>query len=377
MAVLTEEQTMLRDGAQDWVTDRAPVGAFRKLRDSGAGTMDPALWKEIADMGWAGIVVPEEHGGSDFGLTGMGLVLEEMGKQLVASPLFISGLVAATAFRQMGNAAQQAEWLPKIADGSAIVTLAVDEGNRHDTAKTALTAEASGDGYVLTGTKTMVIDGMDADAMLVLARTSGAPGQVDGLTLLVVPTDAAGVDRHGLVTVDRRGYAKVSFGGVQVGKDAVVGQVGGAHAPLEKVLDVARVGLAAEMLGMCQQAFDTTLAYLKTRVQFNTILAQFQALQHRMADLFMEMQLVRSAVEHAVREIDADSDGAEEAAVLAKAMASDFANKMTRQMIQLHGGIGMTDQYDAGFYIKRSRLLEMTFGNAAQQCERWAQMRGY
>ena len=223
----------------------------------------------------------------------------------------------------------------------------------------------------------MVIDGMDADAMLVLARTSGAPGQVDGLTLLVVPTDAAGVDRHGLVTVDRRGYARVSFGGVQVGKDAVVGQVGGAHAPLEKVLDVARVGLAAEMLGMCQQAFDTTLAYLKTRVQFNTILAQFQALQHRMADLFMEMQLVRSAVEHAVREIDADSDGAEEAAVLAKAMASDFANKMTRQMIQLHGGIGMTDQYDAGFYIKRSRLLEMTFGNAAQQCERWAQMRGY
>ncbi|OWU84174.1 acyl-CoA dehydrogenase [Oceanicola sp. 22II-s10i] len=376
MAVLNEEQQMLRDGAQDWVTDRAPVSAFRKMRDSGE-TTDKALWKEIAEMGWAGIVIPEEYGGSDFGLTGMGLVLEETGKTLTASPLFISGLVAATALKEMGSDAQKSEWLPKIADGSAIVTLAVDEGTRHDTARTKLEAKASGDGYSLSGTKTMVIEGMAADAMLVLARTGGAAGDTDGLTLFLVPADAKGVTRSPLAVFDYRGYAKVSFDGVTVGKDAVLGTVGGAHAPLEKVLDVARVGIAAEMLGMCQQAFDTTLAYLKTRVQFNTILAQFQALQHRMADLFMELQLARSVVEHAVRAIDAGSDDAEEAAVLAKGFVGDVSNRMTRQMIQLHGGIGMTDQYDAGFYIKRSRALEATFGNQAQHVERWAQMRGY
>jgi len=376
MAVLNEEQTMLRDGAQEWVTERAPVSAFRRMRDGGE-TMDKALWKEIAEMGWAGMVVAEDHGGSDFGVTGMGLVLEEMGKQLVASPLFISGLVAASALKEMGSDAQQSEWLPKIAEGSKIVTLAVDEGTRHDTAKTAAQAEASGDGYTLSGTKVHVIEGMAADAMLVLARTSGKAGDTDGLTLFLVPADAQGVTRTKLAVFDYRGYAKVQLDGVQVGKDAVVGEVGKAHAPLEKVLDVARVGIACEMLGLCQQAFDTTLEYLKTRVQFDTILAQFQALQHRMADLFMELQLARSVVEHAVREIDAGGEGAAEAAILAKGFVGDVSNRMTRQMIQLHGGIGMTDQYDAGFYIKRSRALEATFGNAAQHVERWAQSRGY
>lgn len=376
MAVLTEEQQMLRDAAADWVTDRAPVPAFRRTRDGGQ-TFDPALWSEVAQMGWAGIVIPEAQGGSDFGLTGMGLVLEEMGKQLVASPLFISGLVAATALKRTGSEAQQAEWLPRIADGSAIVTLAVDEGTRHDPAKTALRAEPAGDGFRLTGTKVQVIEGMAADAMLVLARTAGTPGDTDGLTLFLVQADAAGVTRSPLGTFDNRGFARVTFDGVEVGADAVLGEPGAAHAPLEKVLDTARVGIACEMLGLCQQAFDTTLAYLKTREQFGTILAQFQALQHRMADLFMELQLARSVVEHAVREIDADGPGAEEAAVLAKAFVGDVANRMTRQMIQLHGGIGMTDQYDAGFYIKRSRVLETTFGNAAQQTERWARMRDY
>ena len=376
MAVLNEEQQMLRDGAQDWVRERAPVQAFRKMRDAG-DTMSADMWKDIADMGWAGIVIPEDQGGSDFGVTGMGLVLEEMGKQLVASPLFISGLVCATALKEMGSDAQKAEWLPRIADGSAILSLAVDESHRHDPARTALEAKASGDGYTLSGTKVHVIEGMAADQLLVVARTSGSAGDAQGLTLFMVPADAQGVTRTRQETFDYRGHAKVVFDNVSVGKDAVVGSVDGAGAPLEKVLDVARVGITCEMLGMCQQAFDTTLEYLKTRSQFDTILAQFQALQHRMADLFMELQLARSVVEHAVREIDAQGEKVEEAATLAKAFVGDVANKMTRQMIQLHGGIGMTDQYDAGFYIKRSRVLEATFSNTSQQCERWAQMRGY
>ena len=376
MAVLNEEQQMLRDGAQDWVRERAPVQAFRKMRDAG-DTMSADMWKDIADMGWAGIVIPEDQGGSDFGVTGMGLVLEEMGKQLVASPLFISGLVCATALKEMGSDAQKAEWLPRIADGSAILSLAVDESHRHDPARTAFEAKASGDGYTLSGTKVHVIEGMSADQLLVVARTSGSAGDAQGLTLFMVPADAQGVTRTRQETFDYRGHAKVVFDNVSVGKDAVVGSVDGAGAPLEKVLDVARVGITCEMLGMCQQAFDTTLEYLKTRSQFDTILAQFQALQHRMADLFMELQLARSVVEHAVREIDAQGEKVEEAATLAKAFVGDVANKMTRQMIQLHGGIGMTDQYDAGFYIKRSRVLEATFSNTSQQCERWAQMRGY
>jgi alkylation response protein AidB-like acyl-CoA dehydrogenase len=211
--------------------------------------------------------------------------------------------------------------------------------------------------------------------MLILARTSGRPGDAEGLTLFLAPADQ--LDRKPLITLDKRDYARITLEGLTLPESAVVGEVGGAVRPLESALDMARIGLAAEMLGLCNQAFDTTLDYLKTRKQFDTVLAQFQALQHRMADLFCNMELVRSTVEHAARAVDAGAEDATEAAILAKSMANDFANLMSRQMVQIHGGIGMTDLHDAGLYLKRARALEALFGNTAWQNERFAQLHGY
>lgn len=374
MAVLTEEQTMLKDAAQGWVAEYAPVSTFRKMRDAGE-TSAPSQYADMAEMGWTGILIGEEHGGVGMGLTEMALVLEEMGRQLTVSPLFASALASATALKQMGSDPQQADWLPKIADGSCIMTLAIDEGSRHDIRQTAASAKPSGDGYTLSGTKTHVVEGMGADHFLVLARTSGQAGDTSGLTLFLVPADQT--QRSALVTLDQRDYAQITLDGVTVGNNAVIGDLDGAYAPLEQVLDVARVGLAAEMLGLCNQAFETTLDYLKTRKQFDTILAQFQAIQHRMADLFCNLELVRSVVEHATRAIDARAEDATESAIIAKSMANDFANLMSRQMVQLHGGIGMTDLHDAGFYMKRARALEALYGNTAWQNERFAQLHGY
>lgn len=374
MAVLTDEQTMLKDAARGWVAEYTPVSAFRKLRDAGEiGT--PAQYADMAQMGWTGIMIGEDHGGVGMGLTEMALVLEEIGRQLVASPLLMSAVAAATALQRMGDAAQQAEWLPRIADGTCVMTLALDEGPHHDIRQTVATATPAGAGYALSGIKTHVAEGMRADQMLVLARTSGSSGDTEGLTLFLLPT--AGTDRQPLNVLDSRDYARVTLDGITADKDAIVGETGQAHAPLERVLDTARVALAAEMLGLCNQAFDTTLDYLKTRKQFDTILAQFQALQHRMADLFCNMELVRSVVEHATRAIDADAADAVESAILAKSMANDFANLMSRQMVQLHGGIGMTDLHDAGLYLKRARALEALFGNTAWHNERFAKLHGY
>lgn len=386
MAVLTEEQTMLRDAARGWINEYAPVSVFRKQRD--AGTLNNAAhYKDMAQMGWTGILIPEEHGGADFGLTAMALVIEEMGRQLVASPLISSAVTAASAIRTMGNADQQAAYLPGIADGSRIMTLAVDEGPHHDIRKTAMTATPDADGYVLNGVKTHVPDGQIADTLLVLARTDGAPGDTTGLSLFAVPADS--VSSTPLNTLDKRDHTRITFASLRLGSEALIGPLNHAYQPMEHVLDIARVALAAEMLGLCNQAFDTTLDYLKTRKQFDTILAHFQAVQHRMADLFCNMELVRSTVEHATRTLDAAQDDAlsvngtanredaTEAAILTKSMANDFANLMSRQMVQLHGGIGMTDLHDAGLYLKRARALEAQYGNTAWQNERFAQLKGY
>ncbi len=292
MAVLSEEQTMLKDAARGWVAEYAPVSAFRKLRDAGE-TGTPAQYADMAQMGWTGIMIAEEQGGVGMGLTEMCLVLEEMGRQLVASPLWASALASATALRSLGTQDQQSTWLPKIADGSCVMTLALDEGAHHDIRDTAMTATPSAGGYTLTGTKTHVVEGMGADQLLVLARTSGTPGDADGLTLFLVPADQT--DRKQLITLDKRDYARITLDAVEVLADAVIGEVGGAYAPMEQALDMARIGLAAEMLGLCNQAFDTTLDYLKQRKQFDTVLAQFQAIQHRMAAQYAAIEQARAS----------------------------------------------------------------------------------
>ena len=378
MAVLTEEQSMLKDAAKTWTQEKSPVSAFRKMRDSGAPLgYDPAVFAEMAEMGWTGVIIPEEYGGSDFGYLSLGLVLEELGRTLTASPLLATALASASALILGGSDAQKEAWLPKLASGEAVATLAIDEGPHHAPDKVALEAKKSGSGYTLNGKKTFVLEGMAAALFVVSARTSGKPGDKDGITLFLVPADAKGVDRHALKLADSRGAANVSFNNVEVGADAVLGEADKGGELLEKVLDRARAGLAAEMLGSANQAFETTLDYLKTRVQFGQVIGSFQALQHRAAKMFTDLELARSCVEAALTAIDNDSPDVPELVSLAKAKVGDTLHLVSNEMVQMHGGIGMTDAHDAGFYLKRARAAEAAFGNQAFHRDRYARINGY
>ena len=362
MAVLSEEQSMLRDAAKSWVQEKSPVTAFRKMRDSGADLgYDAAAWNEMAEMGWAGVIIPEEYGGSEFGYLSMGLILEELGRTLTASPLLSSALAAASALILGGSDAQKSEWLPKIAEGTAVATLAVDEGPHHAPDKVTATFA----GGKITGKKTFVLEGMAASLLVVSAKGP------DGIGLYLVKADDAGVTRHRLSLADSRGAANVEFNG------AAAEPLTGGAATLEKVLDRARAGVAAEMLGSALQAFETTLDYLKVRVQFGQVIGSFQALQHRAAKMFTDLELSRSAVEAALAAIDADSPDVPELVSLAMAKMGDTFHLVSNEMIQMHGGIGMTDAHDAGFYLKRARAAEAAYGNQAFHRDRYAKIQGY
>ena len=370
MAVLNDEQTMLRDMAREWVTNEQPVAAFRKVRNAGEAVgYSPETFATMAAMGWAGVIIPEAYGGSDFGYLSLGLVLEETGRTLTASPLAASALGAASALILGGSEAQKSAWLPGIASGETVATLAVDEGPRHDPANIAARAERSGDGWTLTGTKMFVAEGDSAGLFVVAARTDA------GVALFLVPGDAAGLSRSTRKMADARSHAEITLTDVKLSADAMLGADDGAL--LEQVLDRVRAGAAAEMLGMATQAFETTLDYLKTRVQFGQVIGTFQALQHRAAKLFTDIELMRSTVEGALEAIDAKRSDVPVLVALAKATANDTLHTMSREMIQLFGGIGMTDEHDAGLYIKRARVLENQWGNASFHRERFARLSGF
>ncbi len=374
MAVLSEEQSMLRDAAKSWVSEKSPVTAFRKMRDSGnEDGFDRAAWKDMADMGWAGIIIPEEYGGVGMGYLTLGLVLEETGRTLTASPLFATA-TATAALLLAGSDAQKSEWLPKIAEGKAIATLAVDEGAHHAPEKIALAATKSGGGYTLSGKKSFVLDGSTADLIVVAARTSGKAGDKSGITLFLVPGNAKGLTRTRLKSVDSRGVANLAFDNVE---GAVLGGVDSGFDILDATLDRARAGLAAEMLGSATQSFETTLDYLKTRVQFGQVIGTFQALQHRAAKMFTDLELTRSCVEAALSAIDRNANDVAALASLAKAKACDLDHLVSNEMVQMHGGIGMTDAHDSGLYMKRARAAEATFGGAAYHRDRYARLMGY
>jgi alkylation response protein AidB-like acyl-CoA dehydrogenase len=367
MAILTEEQTMLRDAAKAWTAEKSPVTAFRKLRDSGA-SFDASAWTEICEMGWAGILVPEEFGGSGLGYLTLGLVLEETGRTLTASPL-LSTAIATTALLLAGSDAQKSQWLPKFASGKAIGALAVDEGAHHAPEKIALAATRDGAGWKLNGKKAFVLDGDAADVFVVAARTS------DGISLFLVPGNA--VSRQKLKSVDSRGVANLTFENVTVGADAVLGAADQGASILDAILDRARAALAAEMLGAASQSFDITLDYLKTRTQFGQVIGSFQALQHRAAKMFTDMELARSCVEAALIAIDKNANDVPALCSLAKARAGDLAHLVSNEMVQMHGGIGMTDAHDAGLYLKRARVAEAMFGGSSFHRDRYAKLMGY
>lgn len=378
MAALTDEQSLLRDQAKAWASKQAPIQKFRAMRDSGIEQrFDPETWAEMIEMGWTGILIPEEYGGSDLDYLTFGVVLEELGRHLTASPLFASALVGATALNIAGNDTQKQTFLPKIVDGSEILTLAVDESNRHAPTEVALTAEATAAGFKLNGKKGFVLEGMAATTFVVTTRTSGKPGDTSGITLFLVSAESGGLQRELISTMDSRGYANVTFDNVEVPADAVLGTLDEGWEALDAVLDRARAGLGAEMLGCAAQAFDMTLEYLKTREQFGQMIGSFQALGHRAAALFTGLELARSCAEAALQAIDEEVHNIPQMCSLSKSRLSDFLHEMSTQLIQIHGGIGMTDEFDAGFYLKRARALEVRYGNAAFHRDRYALALGF
>ena len=376
--VLNEEQEMLRDSARGFLDEKAPVSALRKLRDDKDTTgFSRDLWKEMAEMGWAGILVDEEHGGADFGFVGAGVLAEEMGRTLTASPFLSTSILAATALKKLGSDAQKQSNLPKIAAGELLYALAVDETRKHGPAKTAMQAQKHGNGFKLSGAKTFVADGHVADKIIVAARTNGAAGEMSGLTLFLVDAKAKGVTAERVAMVDSRNAARLNFDGVEATGDDVLGEVDGGYMALEGVLSAGRAGLAAEMSGAAQASFAMTVNYLKERKQFGTEIGSFQALQHRAAHLYSEIELAKSAILKALQDLDAHYGMAGPICSLAKAKAGEVAKLASQEAVQMHGGIGMTDEYDLGFYMKRIRVAQEMFGDPAFHADRIAQMRGY
>ncbi len=376
MALLTEEQIMLRDAAKGWVADKAPTMSLRKLRDTGAWVSgyEPGAWKDMAEMGWTGVVIPEVFGGSEFGYRSLGVVLEETGRTLTASPLHATAAAAASALLLGGSDAQKQAWLTRIAAGDVTAALAVDETAHHHPASVALKAEKSGAGYVLTGQKRFVPDAAGADLLVVAARTGGAPGETAGMTLFLVDKGARGLSALPLHAIDNRAHADLTF---EATPAEVLGEVDKGWDVLAPTLDRATATLAAEMLGTASQAFEVTLDYLKTRTQFGQLIGSFQAMQHRAAKLFTELELTRSCVEAALDAIDAGDKDVSALVSLAKAKANDTLHLASIEMVQMHGGIGMTDVHDAGLYMKRARVAEALYGSSSYHRDRYASLGGY
>lgn len=376
--VLDEDQRLIQDTAREFCTANAPVEQLRRLRDAGASpAWDQATWTQMVELGWTGIVIPEARGGTGFGYQALGVILEETGRTLTASPLLSTALIGASAIVLGGDEAQQADLLPRIAGGELTLALALEETPHHAPWQIDLEARADGDDWVLSGSKQFVIDGAGADLLLVVARSAGAAGDRDGISLLLVPSDAEGLSVKPLRMVDSRDAARIEFADVVVPASAVLGAAGSGADLLEAILDRARIGIASEMLGTATEAFERTMAYLKERKQFGELIGSFQALKHRAADMFTELQLARSTVLDALTALDENRDDVARCASLAKAKVGEIAMRITNEAIQMHGGIGMTDEYEIGFYLKRARVQEQSFGHSAFHRQRYAALGGF
>ncbi|MBT7763491.1 MAG: acyl-CoA dehydrogenase family protein [Gammaproteobacteria bacterium] len=379
--VLSEDQQLLKDSAKAFVDQNAPVSVLRGLRDSkDAQGYDQNLWRQMLELGWAGMAIPEAYGGFEFGYGGLGVVLEESGRTLVSSPLIATVLLGASAINELGSDAQKSEFLPQVVSGELLLALAIDEKPHHRPCRIETSAVKSGEGYVLNGCKTFVLDGHIANKLIVVARTAGAIDDEAGLSVFLVDAAAEGVSINRSWMVDSRNSAMLSLNDVKVGADALLGAEGDAYSSLTRVLDIGRIGVAAEMLGSMQQAFEITLDYLKQREQFGVLIGSFQGLQHRAAEMYSEIELCKSAVRAALASLDdadkTDADIAEFASI-AKAKLSEVATLVSNEAVQMHGGIGMTDEYDIGFYMKRARVAAAFLGDALFHRERYASLNGF
>lgn len=376
--VLNEEQRLLKDTASEFLNKQAPVEALRKLRDDKNETgYDQTLWQQMVELGWAGITLPEAYDGLDFGFMGLGAVVEECGRRLTASPLLSTVVLGASALILGGSDAQKKALLPAIATGTTTLALALEEFSHHRPADIALRADASGDSYALTGRKVSVVDGHSAEHLIVAARTAGEPGDTHGITLFLVDGDAAGVSRSRRWMADSRAIADIEFDKVQVGADAIIGEPNQGWDVLDPTLDRGRVCLAAEMLGGSLEAFERTIAYLKERKQFGVLIGSFQALKHRAAHMYTEIEQAKSVLLDAFSAIDEQRADAGQMASLAKATLNDLYYLVSNEAVQMHGGIGITDELEIGFFLKRSRMAIQLLGDSSFHRDRYATLCGY
>ncbi|MGP8121929.1 MAG: acyl-CoA dehydrogenase family protein [Xanthobacteraceae bacterium] len=376
--ILNEEQSMLRDSARGLIGAKAPITHLRKLRDEKDATgFSRELWRAFAEMGFAGLLVPEEHGGSGLGCVEAGVVMEEIGRTLMPSPFLSTAVLAASALIRGGSAAQRKQYLPKLAAGELIAALAVDEGVKHRPLQTAMSAVRAGNGFRLNGAKGFVVDGHVADVLIVAARTAGSAGEAAGLTLFVVDPRAKGIEIERTVMVDAHNAARVVFKDVEVTADGVLGEVDQGGGLLEAVLNVGRGAVAAEMLGAAEEAFARTIGYLKERKQFGKLIGEFQALQHRAAHLYCEIELTRATVLKALQLLDASAAEAGAAVAVAKAKAGTTGTLAVQEAVQMHGGMGMTDQFDVGLFMKRMRVCQELLGDANFHADQLARLKNY
>ena len=379
MALLfNEEQQYLKDTAKDFVQKNAPINHFRELRDSEDETgYSKELWKQMAELGWAGILISEEYGGSDFGMMGMGGILEETGRCLVPSPLFSTALLGASLIELGGKADQKKDLLTKIAKGELTTAFALEEGSRHTPYRISTTAEKKGENFVLNGKKTFVLDGHSADLIVLAARTSGGIEDQSGISLFLIDPNSTGLERKRTIMVDSRNSSEIHLKDVEVSETKLLGELDAGFSIIEEVLERGQIGISAEMLGNTLEAFDITLEYLKERKQFGAVIGSFQALQHRAAIMFAEIELTKSSVMGALNAVDENSNDRSRFASLAKFKAGEILHLVSSEAVQMHGGVGVTDEFDIGFFLKRSRVAEQIFGSSDYHLDRYATLSEY
>ena len=367
---LNEDQIMLRDTARDFMAAEGSIASqLRKYRDMDCKDgFGHALWKQMAELGLTGILVDEADGGLGLGHVEAGIVLEEIGRNLTPSPFLITAVAVVEALRGTGL---RERWLPGILAGETVGALAIDEGPKHRPEAIAMRAERSGNGFKLNGSKQFVVQGASADLIVTAARTD------EGLTLFAVEKDSKGLEVEGVRLADSSIGARIDYRDVEVDADAVIGEVGQGEAVLKRVLDAGRAGAASEMVGLGSQAMAMTVDYLKQRKQFGKLIGEFQVLQHRASHLYSELEIARSAAIKAQQLLDEGSDEAEAMVSVAKAKAGQASTLAVQEGVQMHGGIGMTDEYDIGLYMKRDRVLNELFGDPAYHADKLARMKGY
>lgn len=376
--VLTEEQELIKQGASDFLGEHSPVTHLREMRDTEDSVgFSKAVWKEMAELGWVGLPFDEDLGGAGLGLAELGVILEQAGRRLSPYPFLSTVVLGGGAVALAGSAAQKKSILEGVCKGETLLALAVQETGRFAPFAIETKAEQQGDGYRLSGEKVFVLDGHIADHLIVAARTARTPGEKEGITLFLVDPAAEGCTVERTRMIDSRNAARVSLSDVSVPETAVLGEVGAGGEVLEALYDRAAAALSAEMVGLISEVFERTVQYLKTREQFGTTIGTFQALKHRAAWMFCEVELSQSVALDALRALDENRPYASRIVSAAKARCSDTASLVTCEGLQMHGGIGMTDEEEIGLFLKRAKVAELTLGDAAYHRDRFARLTGF